>query len=68
MPEAGPPPSLEAYFDLAGLVPLFEAAGLAENPGYASFAAEFRRLDTLGVSLSASRSSLNLDARLTLHG
>lgn len=60
-------PGLEAYFDLAGLVPLFEAAGLAENPAYASFATEVRRLEGLGVTVDAAHAIFEFRARLTLN-
>ncbi len=59
-------PAAEAYLDLGGLVPLFEAAGLAENPAYSSFAPEFHRLGAVGATLRPSRRSLDVSLRLTL--
>jgi hypothetical protein len=59
-------PTLQAYLDLQSLVPLFEAAGLAENPAYASFASEIRRLRSLGVVVSSEKDSITVQARLTV--
>lgn len=61
-------PSLEAYLDLESLVPLFEAAGLAENPAYASFAPEVRRLRGLGVAVTSDTTSITAQVRLTVSG
>ena len=61
-------PSLEAYLDLSGLRPLFEAAGLAGNPAYASFAGEVRRLQALGVAIESGSDTLGLDLRLVVAG
>jgi hypothetical protein len=61
-------PSLLAYLDLSGLLPLFESAGLAENPAYPSFAAELRRLDALGLAIQSAPSGLQTELRLTLRG
>jgi Protein of unknown function (DUF3352) len=58
--------SLLAYLDLAGLLTLAERAGLAEDPAYATFASEIRRLDTLGVAVEAGDDTLAMDLRLTL--
>ncbi len=44
--------SLQAYLDLDGLVAIGEAAGLAEDPLYATFAGDFRRLEALGLAVS----------------
>ena len=57
-------PSLFAYFNLAELVAVGERLGLAEDPVYATFAVEFRALDSLGVAVSSSEESLDTDARL----
>jgi Protein of unknown function (DUF3352) len=59
-------PTLQAYLDIRSLVPLFEAAGLAENPAYASFASEVRRLLALGLVVSSDEDSITVQARLTL--
>ena len=47
--------SLLAYLDLGGLVALGEQLGLAEDPVYATFAADFRSLDALGLAVSDRR-------------
>ena len=58
--------SLLGYFDLAELVALGERLGLAEDPLYATFAGEFRRLDALGLAVSAEDQLIATDARLLL--
>jgi Protein of unknown function (DUF3352) len=57
-------PSLFGYFDLSELVAVGERLGLAEDPVYATFAPEFRVLDSLGLAVSSSEDSLDTDARL----
>jgi hypothetical protein len=61
-------PSLELYLGLNGLVPLFEAAGLAENPAYASFAPEIHRLGAVAAALRPSRRALDATLRITVSG
>ena len=56
--------SLLAYLDLERLVALGEGLGLAEDPTYATFAGEFRRLDALGLAVVADSQTLASDARL----
>lgn len=56
--------SLLAYLDLRGLVTIGEQAGLAEDPVYATFAGDFRRLDALGLAVSDSDDVLATDLRL----
>jgi hypothetical protein len=56
--------SLLAYLDLAGLVELGETLGLAEDPVYATFAGEFRRLEALGLAVASGDELLSTDARL----
>jgi len=58
--------SLIAYFDLGELVTLGEQLGLAEDPLYATFAGEFRRLDALAVGVSSDDELLSTDVRLLL--
>jgi hypothetical protein len=58
--------SLIAYLDLGGLVDLGEQLGLAEDPVYATFAAEFRRLEALGLAVTSDDELLSTDARLLL--
>ncbi len=62
----GGQPSLLAFLDLGGLVQLGELSGLAEDPAYATFAADFRSLDALGLEISDSGDVLSTDARLLL--
>jgi hypothetical protein len=57
-------PSLFGYFNLSELVAVGERLGLAEDPVYATFAVEFRALDSLGLAISSSEDSLETDARL----
>jgi Protein of unknown function (DUF3352) len=58
--------SLIAYLDLERLVEIAEALGLADDPVYATFASEFRRLDLLGVQVRSASDLLATDARLTI--
>lgn len=62
------PVSLAGYLDLAGLVAIGEQLGLAEDAAYATFAAEFRRLDALGLAVASADGILRTDARLVLTG
>lgn len=61
-------PSLLAFLDLAGLVQLGEQSGLAEDPAYATFAADFRNLAALGLEITDDDDLLATDARLLLGG
>jgi hypothetical protein len=56
--------SLRAFFDLAALVDLGEQLGLAEDPVYATFAGEFRRLEALALEVTSDDELLATDARL----
>ncbi|MGH2952939.1 MAG: DUF3352 domain-containing protein [Solirubrobacterales bacterium] len=56
--------SLLGFFDLGQVVALGERLGLAEDPVYATFAAEFRRLDALGLAVESASDLLSTDARL----
>lgn len=58
--------SLEAYLNLGGLIGLGEREGLAEDPAYAAFAQEIRRLEALGLAVDAEPDSIATDARLVL--
>jgi Protein of unknown function (DUF3352) len=60
--------SLIGYVDLHDLVALAEALGLAEDPVYATFAGEFRRLDALGFEVGTDDDVLRTDARLLIGG
>lgn len=54
------------YLNVAGLLRLAEQAGLAEDPGYALFAEEFRRLEGLGVAVERGEDELDTEIRLTV--
>ena len=56
--------SLLAFLDLDGLVAIGEQAGLAEDPLYATFAGDIRRLDSVGLAVSADDDVLATDLRL----
>jgi hypothetical protein len=56
--------SLLAFLDLDRLVSLGEGLGLAEDPVYAAVAAELRRLEALGLAVTAESGSLDADARV----
>jgi hypothetical protein len=58
-------PSLLAYFNLHQLVRLGEREGLSEDPAYASFADELRRLLGLGLAVRSTSEELDTDARIT---
>jgi hypothetical protein len=58
--------SLQAYFNLERLVSIGEQAGLAEDPLYATFAGDFRRLDALALAVSDEDDVLSTDARLLI--
>jgi hypothetical protein len=58
--------SLSGYLDLGELVAIGEQLGLAEDPAYVTFAADFRRLEALGLAVSSSEEALDTDARLLL--
>jgi len=56
--------SLLAYFNLERLVSLGEQAGLAQDPAYAAFAPEIRKLRSLGLAVQQSPTELATDLRL----
>ncbi|HEY8001126.1 MAG: DUF3352 domain-containing protein [Vicinamibacteria bacterium] len=58
--------SLQAYFNLERLVGIGEQAGLAEDPLYATFAGDFRRLDALALAVSDDDDLLSTDVRLLI--
>ena len=58
--------ALQAYLDLEGLVDTGERAGLAEDPVYAAFAGEFRRLDAFALAVDVAEDLLATDARLLI--
>jgi hypothetical protein len=52
------------YLNLEGLIALGEQAGLAQDPAYATFASEIRKLQALGVAVQSSADELTTDVRL----
>jgi hypothetical protein len=58
--------SLLGYVDFHDLVGLAEQLGLAEDPVYATFAGEFRRLDALSFEVDTSDNVLSTDANLSV--
>jgi hypothetical protein len=54
------------YLNVGGLLKLAEAAGLSEDPGYALFAEEFRRLEGLGVAVERGDEDIDTEIRLTI--
>lgn len=58
--------SLLVYLDLAGLVELAEAAGLAEDPAYSLVAGDLRRLDLAGIAIKQDEGALATSARVTV--
>ena len=61
-------PSLLAYLDLTGLVELGEREGLGEDPVYALFAPEIRRLEAAALSVDASSTDLETEVRVLIGG
>lgn len=58
--------SLFAFFNVNGLRQFAEASGQAANPAYATFASDLRKLEGLGLSVSASDGLLSSDSRLLI--
>jgi hypothetical protein len=58
--------SLIAFLDLRGLVALGEAQGLAEDPAYATFAPEIRRLEAFGLQVRSGEDAIDTEARLVV--
>jgi hypothetical protein len=56
--------SVIAYVDLGAFVSLAERAGLAANPGYASYAPDIHRLSAVAAAVASSPTLLSTDARL----
>ena len=61
MPEE---PSFLAYFNVADLLALAEREGLGEDPGYAFFAADARRLSALALSVRQGETTLDTTVRV----
>ena len=51
-----------AYLNLADLLALGEREGLAEDPAYATFAEELRKLEALGLAVTSGEDELATDA------
>ena len=61
-------PNFLVYLNLADLVALAERAGLAEDPAYAGFAGDIRRLDGLGLGVERGEDTLDTRIRLAVGG
>jgi hypothetical protein len=59
-------PNFLVYLNLADLIALAERAGLSEDPAYAGFATDVRRLDGLGLAVERGESTLDTTMRLTV--
>lgn len=64
--DLGGAPVALLFADLEGLVELGEQAGLAEDPAYAVFAQDLRRLRGLGLAVSRDGDSLSTRLRLQI--
>jgi Protein of unknown function (DUF3352) len=53
------------YLNLNGLLALAEQAGLSEDPAYAVFSEDFRRLRGLGVAVERSDEEIDTEVKLT---
>jgi hypothetical protein len=58
--------SMLGYLNLGALIALAERAGLADNPAYATFAPEIRRLEALGLVVDGTSHLLATDIRLVV--
>jgi len=56
--------SVLAYLNLSGLLTIGEQAGLAEDPAYATFAPEFRKLIAMAVAVRQDSTEIGTDLRL----
>lgn len=65
MPEE---PSLLVYLNLSALVALAEQEGLAEDPAYALFATDIRRLLAMGLAVERGRTTLETTLRIPIEG
>lgn len=59
-------PSLLAYLNVAELLTLAEREGLAEDPAYARYAADLRRLEALGLAVDVGETSIDTTLRLPI--
>jgi hypothetical protein len=59
-------PAFLAYLNLADLIALAERAGLSQDPAYATFAADIRRLQGFGLAVERGETSLDTTIRLTV--
>ncbi len=57
-------PSLLAFFNVADLLALAEREGLSEDPGYAFFAADARRLRSLALAVEQGETTLDTTVRI----
>jgi hypothetical protein len=58
--------SMIGFLNLQGITSLAEQAGLAQNPAYATFAPEIRKLDAVGFGVVSSPGQLATDVRLAV--
>jgi Protein of unknown function (DUF3352) len=58
--------SAALYFNVGDLIALAERQGLAEDPAYALFADEVRKLQALGLAVDRDDSAIETQARLTV--
>jgi len=54
------------YLNINGLLRLAEQAGLGEDPGYALFAEEFRKLEGLGLAVERTEDEIDTEIRLSV--
>jgi Protein of unknown function (DUF3352) len=54
------------YLNLGGLLRLAEAAGLGDDPAYALFSRELRKLKALGVAVERGDEEIDTEIRLTI--
>ena len=57
-------PSFLAYLNVADLLALAEREGLSEDPGYAFFASDARRLGSLGLAVEQGETTLDTTIRI----
>jgi hypothetical protein len=56
------------YLNLGGLLGLAEQAGLGEDPAYALFAEEFRKLEGLGLAVRSGEDEIDTTIRVSVGG
>jgi len=61
-------PSMLVYLNFAELIALAEREGLAEDPAYALFAGDIRRLSALGLAVERTEDALDTTIRIPVSG